>query len=113
MDESQDWLTTEQAAEKMGLSAPYVVVLLNSAEFNGQVIITDEYFVVKAAAVNDWMKMNSVNNPPSEEDEEILKWQIPEIFFDDEGLQQSIVDDTNYQEILKRRQEMLKNRPVK
>jgi excisionase family DNA binding protein len=108
----ESWLTTEQAAEKLGFSLPYVVALLNSSDFKGQFIrCGDGIFRVQSASVEAWMTKNGVNFPTSEEDLALLREPTPSEFFDDEGLDMPIVDESDYKEILKSRQEMFSNRP--
>ena len=113
MFEFEGWLTTEQAAEKMGFSLPYVVALLASSDFEGKTIRNGYgIFRVQAAAVHDWKTKNGVNFPPTEKDLALLREPIPSEFFDDEGLNDSIVDEPGYSDILARRQEAIANRPI-
>lgn len=113
MFEFEGLLTTEQAAEKMGFSLPYVVALLTTSDFDGQTIRNgDGIFRVQTAAVQDWMTKNGVNFPPTEEDLALLREPISSEFFDDEGLNDSIVDEPGYNDILARRQEAIANRPI-
>lgn len=59
--ESNDWLTTEQAAARMGFSRPYVVALFEAGEFGEEYTAKSHkgHRRVRGSAIDRWMREHS------------------------------------------------------
>jgi hypothetical protein len=80
---SEERLTSEQAAERMGFSRSYANALFDSDDFKGKVMRSEGgHRCVLATAVDEWKEARGVNYPLSKEDEELLSAPVPSEFFE-------------------------------
>lgn len=81
----KEWLTTEEAAAKMGFSRPYATAIFDSRDFNGKVQrSTGGHRRILASAVREWMVSHGVTFPLSKADRALLEAPVPAEFFDDD-----------------------------
>ena len=75
--QEKEWITSQEAATRMGFSRPYVVALLDSAEFEGKVLKrAGGHRRVLASSVAEWMNQHGVRHPPSAQD--VAKLEAPD-----------------------------------
>lgn len=108
----KEWLTTEEAAAKMGFSRPYATAIFDSTDFFGKVQKSaGGHRRILASAVKDWMVSHGVNFPLSKADQALLEAPVPAEFFDDEQESPGLKESERMAEIEATNRAARSNRP--
>ena len=85
--DGDQWISSQDAADLMGFSRPYVNAILDSSEFKGEVMRREGgHRRVKVSSIRQWMKDHSVRPAATKEDILSLRKAIDPAFYDEPEL---------------------------